>query len=486
MGGHDVDRVQVLMADLAARGDVAGPGDQQRVGHAALVAGEPLPVREGRVERPRPAGGVVGIGVGPAELVDAGQVGLDGVGDVVEELVLVERAVGAALAAGPVVGGDDDDGVLQLPGLLQVVEQPPDLVVGVGDEPGVVLGHAGEQAPLVLAQGVPGPHEVQLGPRLPVGPGGLGLAVGVDRRQLGVGGQQPHSLLVLQDPGPDGLIALVEAALVAVGPLLPHVVGGVGAAGAEVRVEGLVRRHRLGVADELDRLVDQVGRQVVALLGRVGLLGEVVVVDQVGIPLVGLAAQEAVEPLEPPAQRPARLPGRQVDLVARGQVPLADRVGVPAPLVQDLGDGAVLEGDPGREPGEARRCLGDAGHVVGGRVAPGEQAGPGRGAQGGGVEVGVAQAAVGDPAHRRGLDRAAVHVHRPVAHVVPDDHQHVGRPFGRLGLQKRRPVRFGVANVDLDPTTPRRLRHTGVSLGQGGRPPPAGPSTAGTTLGTGG
>jgi hypothetical protein len=339
------------MPDLAACQDVTGPGDQQRVGDAALVAGKPLPVGKRRVERPRPAGGVVGVGVRPPEVLDAGQVGLDGVGDVVEELVLVERAVGAALAAGAVVGDDHDDdhddGVLQLAGLLQVVQQPPDLLVGVGHEPGIDLGHAREQTPLVLAEGVPGPHKVKLGPRLPVRAGGVGLAVGIDRRQLGVGGQQPKPLLVLQDPGADRLIALVEAALVAVGPLLEHVVGSVGAARAEVHVPRLVRRHRLGVADELDRLVDQVRRQVVALLRGVGLLLEVVVVDQVGIPLVGLAAEETVAPLEPPAQRPARLPGRQVDLVARGQVPLADRVGVPAALVQHLRDGAVLEGDAG-------------------------------------------------------------------------------------------------------------------------------------------
>ena len=241
-----------------------------------------------------------------------------------------------------------------------------------------------------------------------------------------------------------------------------------GAARAEVHVEGLVRGHRLGVADELDRLVNQVRRQVVALLGRIRLLGGVVVIDQVGIPLVGLAAQEAIEPLKAPAKRPACLPGRQINLVARGQVPLADGIGVPAALAQHLGDGPVLKGDAGREPGETGRGLGDAGHVVGGRVAAGEQAGAGRGAQRGGMEVGVAQAQVGDPAHRRGLNRPPEHVHRAIAHVVPQDHQHIRCPRGRLGLQKRRPVRLRVTDINLDPPTPQRLRHTGVLLGHDG------------------
>jgi len=75
----------------------------------------------------------------------------------------------------------------------------------------------------------------------------------------------------------------------------------------------------------------------------------VVVVDEVRIPLVGLATEEAVEALEPAAERPAALPRRQVDLVARREVPLADGVPVPAVLVEDLGDRAVLERDAGRE-----------------------------------------------------------------------------------------------------------------------------------------
>ena len=46
-------------------------------------------------------------------------------------LLLVDRPVRAALAAGAVVGDQDDHRVLALAGLLEVVEQPPDLVVGV-------------------------------------------------------------------------------------------------------------------------------------------------------------------------------------------------------------------------------------------------------------------------------------------------------------------------------------------------------------------
>ena len=72
-----------------------------------------------------------------------------------------------------------------------------------------------------------------------------------------------------------------------------------------MQVERLVRVDLLGVGDELDRLVDQVLAQVIALLGRARWLDLVVVVDEVGIPLAGVAAQEAVEALEAAPERPA-------------------------------------------------------------------------------------------------------------------------------------------------------------------------------------
>src|SRR5262249_6731424 len=57
-GRDDVDRVRVLATD-AWPGDAAGPGDDHRVGGAALVVGIPLPHLERRVERPGPPGRVV-------------------------------------------------------------------------------------------------------------------------------------------------------------------------------------------------------------------------------------------------------------------------------------------------------------------------------------------------------------------------------------------------------------------------------------------
>jgi hypothetical protein len=61
-----------------------------------------------------------------------------------------------------------------LPRLLEEGEEAPDLVVGVTEEPGVHLRHAGEQPLRVGGKGVPGPHDVDRVPRLALNAGLLG------------------------------------------------------------------------------------------------------------------------------------------------------------------------------------------------------------------------------------------------------------------------------------------------------------------------
>ncbi len=71
-----------------------------------------------------------------------------------------------------------------------------------------------------------------------------------------------------------------------------------------------------------------------------------IVEHQIGIVLMGVAAQEAVVALEPtPPQRPAVIRPGSADLFGRGQMPLADAVGGIAMLQKHLGEEAVLERD---------------------------------------------------------------------------------------------------------------------------------------------
>ena len=166
-GGHDVDAVCVLVAQLALGLDACRPVHHHRVAYAALP-GVALEELEGRVEGHRPAGGVVVVGRHRAELVDEREVLLHVVGHGVEEVVLVDRAVRAALARGAVVGDPDDERVVELAGLLEVVDQASGLVIGVGAVAGVDLGHAGEEPLLVCGERVPRTHQVTGRERLAV------------------------------------------------------------------------------------------------------------------------------------------------------------------------------------------------------------------------------------------------------------------------------------------------------------------------------
>src|SRR5205807_9261076 len=113
-----------------------------------------------------------------------------------------------------------------------------------------------------------------------------------------------------------------------------------------------VVHHALGV-------VDEVLGEVVAVLPGPGRLDLVVVAHEGGGELVGLAAEEAVEALEAPAQGPPGAGGSLVALLLGGEVPLADGPGGPAGVAQQLGEEGGRAGDAGVVAGEAGGQLGD-------------------------------------------------------------------------------------------------------------------------------
>ena len=127
--------------------------------------------------------------------------------------------------------------------------------------------------------------------------------------------------------GSPGVPPLVERSPVPGAPVLGRLVGRVAGAHRQVQHEALVRLHVAEVGDELDRPVGQIGAEVVAGRGRAGRGDPVVVVGEGRLELVGLAAEEAVEALEPAPERPRRTRRPEVEVLVGGEVPLADGVG---------------------------------------------------------------------------------------------------------------------------------------------------------------
>ena len=141
------------------------------------------------------------------------------------------------------------------------------------EEARVHLGHAGEEPLLVVVQRVPRTRDVELGERLAVGAGArLGSPIGLTGGSSVSAGTMPSFFWLRERLLADRLVAHVELALELVDPLLRRVVRRVAGARRVVEEERLLRRDRLRVADELERLVGDVLGEVVALLGRLRLV----------------------------------------------------------------------------------------------------------------------------------------------------------------------------------------------------------------------
>ena len=139
--------------------DLRRPVHDGAVAGAAPVRGHLLGPLEGGVHRPGPPDRVVVVGVRAAEVVhlaDHELGGLEG-GHPVEVGHLVERAVDGALGRGAVVADDVvHQRVLQDAEVLQGVDQPADVVVGVLQEPGVDLHLAGQHRLQLVGHVLPG------------------------------------------------------------------------------------------------------------------------------------------------------------------------------------------------------------------------------------------------------------------------------------------------------------------------------------------
>ena len=352
--------------------DALGPRDDHRVARAAEVRGHELGVAERRVAGPGPAGVVHAVGLGAAERVEAAdllqrrQLLLDRVRNAVLRQQFADRAV-LAFGAGAVVAEDvDHDRVVADALALELVDHLAGLHVDVFDEAGIDLHQPALERTLRLGDAAPRRH--RLGARRED-------RVGRDPAQLLL--PREHALAV-------GVPAVVELALVLVGPFLVDLVRAVPRARRPVQEEGLVGRERLVAAQPVDAVLRQVFAEVVLRVVR--RLDGVGVLHQPRLPLRGLAGQEAVEVVEAVAGGPAVERAHRRGLVGRRVVPLADRRRAVAVVAQHLGDRGRALRDHAGVAVPVHRALGDGAVADALVVAPGEQRGARGRADRGGVE----------------------------------------------------------------------------------------------------
>jgi hypothetical protein len=127
------------------------------------------------------------------------------------------------------------------------------------------------------------------------------------------------------------------------------------------------------VVDKEDCLVGHVVCEVVTLFRRRRWVDLVIVVDEVGVILVGLATEKAVVALEPATKRPAPPTRTHLVFIGRSQMPLADTERAVAVAHENLRQHSVFVRHLGVITGEPRRHVGDTRHAHAVMVAASQQ-----------------------------------------------------------------------------------------------------------------
>ena len=209
-------------------------------------------------------------------------------GNAIEGGELVRRAVEHAFGTRAVVATDvDDQGVVEFAEVFDGLDDPSDLIVGVGEVGPIDVRLLDEELLLVPTEGIPFRQSLR------------------PRRQLGVLGHDAQPLLV----GEDGLAQLVPAVVeeMHVADLLDPLGRGMmrrmGGARHVIDEPRLAGSDLLELLDVLDGLIGHRRLQVPAGIALEGVDGRRVA-EQVRLPLAGVAADEAIEIIEAHSVRP--------------------------------------------------------------------------------------------------------------------------------------------------------------------------------------
>ena len=109
---------------------------------------------------------------------------------------------------------------------------------------------------------------------------------------------------------------------------------GVGRAKRKIEIEGPLGHERYLISDHCNRLINQILREVIAVLRTRRLRNHMVVSIELGVKLIRFALHKAVEAIESSLERPVGKGPSGRRLTHRCEMPLAHTIGSPAVMLQ--------------------------------------------------------------------------------------------------------------------------------------------------------
>ncbi len=278
-GRREIAGMTELVTQLAPRRDSFAPGHHQRVADTAAM-GVLLVAAQRRIGRHRPAPGEIGVRIGAADIVDAGDLLVQRLAPEIVGTHGIDHAERTALLAGAVVRHDDDQRVFKLACRFEELHQAADMPVGMFQHGSISGLQAREHAPLGFRNLGPGSHRI------------------VARRQLRLLRDDAHldlprePLLALDIPafGKDRIVLRdhVERRL------MRRMAGAEGHPGEPWRFRIVADM----VGEVADRLVHEIGCQMIARGEGARRIDRRVVAHQLRRVLIRFRIHEAIETIE--------------------------------------------------------------------------------------------------------------------------------------------------------------------------------------------
>jgi len=226
------------------------------------------------------------VRIGAADVVDALQLFGHRFGPEVIRSHRVDKTERAALLAGAVVGHHDDQGVVAHAGLVEEGDQPRQMLIGVVEHPREGGLQPGEYTLLVRCMRIPRFDAV------------------IARRHLCFGRHDAHCLLTRHALLALDVPAMGERRVVTLDDIGRGLMRCVAGAEGEPRQPRQIRPVRHVIGNEADRLIDQIGGEVIAVGVSARRIDMRVIGDKLGRILIGLGVEEAVEAVEAASERP--------------------------------------------------------------------------------------------------------------------------------------------------------------------------------------